>query len=153
MRPGRASSRAWRAKIRPGRAHEGAGMANRGGDVRKDGRTEGRTEGRTSGNSPLCPTGHRPFGAAAQKGSCPKFPGRVLWKKFYNKRSPQMTTPTFVSYVDIADIQLNVLHDIGDDGRTVRKPRRRRRRCLHRFDGTCDGRWVKLHRNGPIQLS
>ena len=22
---------------------------------------------RTSGNSPLCPTGHRPFGAAAQK--------------------------------------------------------------------------------------
>ena len=29
---------------------------------------DGRTEGRTSGNSPLCPTGHRPFGAAAQKG-------------------------------------------------------------------------------------
>ena len=43
-----------------------------GTDGRKDGRTEGwkdgRTEGRTSGNSPLCPTGHRPFGAAAQKG-------------------------------------------------------------------------------------
>ena len=35
-------------------------MANgKGGDVRKD--------GQTSGNSPLCPTGHRPFGAAAQK--------------------------------------------------------------------------------------
>ena len=33
-----------------------------------DGRTEGWTEGRTYGNSPLCPTGHRPFGAAAQKG-------------------------------------------------------------------------------------
>ena len=32
-----------------------------------DGRTDGRTYGRTSGNSPLCPTGHRPFGAAAQK--------------------------------------------------------------------------------------
>ena len=31
-----------------------------GGDV--------RTDVRTSGNSPLCPTGHRPFGAAAQKG-------------------------------------------------------------------------------------
>ena len=30
-----------------------------GGDV--------RTDVRTSGNSPLCPTGHRPFGAAAQK--------------------------------------------------------------------------------------
>ena len=28
----------------------------------------GRTDVRTSGNSPLCPTGHRPFGAAAQKG-------------------------------------------------------------------------------------
>ena len=34
-----------------------------GGDVQKD----GRMEGRTSGNSPLCPTGHQPFGAAAQK--------------------------------------------------------------------------------------
>ena len=32
------------------------------------GRTDGRTDVRTSGNSPLCPTGHRPFGAAAQKG-------------------------------------------------------------------------------------
>ena len=38
-----------------------------GPQVGGDGRTEGRTEGRTSGNSPLCPTGHRPFGAAAQK--------------------------------------------------------------------------------------
>ena len=46
-------------------------MANWGGDVRTDGRMDGRTDGRkdgrTSGNSPLCPTGHRPFGAAAQK--------------------------------------------------------------------------------------
>jgi len=39
-----------------------------GGDVRTDGRSDGRTYGRTYGNSPLCPTGHRPFGAAAQKG-------------------------------------------------------------------------------------
>ena len=31
-------------------------------------RTDIRTDGRMSGNSPLCPTGHRPFGAAAQKG-------------------------------------------------------------------------------------
>ena len=38
-------------------------MANGGGDRR----TEGRTDGRTYGNSPLCSTGHRPFGAAAQK--------------------------------------------------------------------------------------
>ena len=32
-----------------------------------DGRTDGRTYGRTYGICPLCPTGHRPFGAAAQK--------------------------------------------------------------------------------------
>ena len=49
-------------------------MAKGGGQ--KDGRTDGRTDGRMDGlkdgrttkNSPLCPTGHRPFGAAAQKG-------------------------------------------------------------------------------------
>ena len=35
---------------------------------RTDGRTDVRTYGRTYGNSPLCPTGLRPFGAAAQKG-------------------------------------------------------------------------------------
>ena len=34
------------------------------GDVWMD----GWTDRGTSGNSPLCPTGHRPFGAAAQKG-------------------------------------------------------------------------------------
>ena len=28
---------------------------------------DGRMDGRTYENSPLCPTGHRPFGAAAQK--------------------------------------------------------------------------------------
>ena len=33
-----------------------------------DGRTDVRMYGQTYGNSPLCPTGHRPFGAAAQKG-------------------------------------------------------------------------------------
>ena len=35
------------------------------------GRTDGRTDVRTDGRKeihPLCPTGHRPFGAAAQKG-------------------------------------------------------------------------------------
>ena len=32
-----------------------------------DGRMFGRTYGQTYGNSPLCSTGHRPFGAAAQK--------------------------------------------------------------------------------------
>ena len=43
-------------------------MANGGGDGRTEGRMDGRTDGRTSQNSPLCSTGHRPFGAAAQKG-------------------------------------------------------------------------------------
>ena len=53
-------------KIRPERAK----LRPRGGgrtDGRTEGRKDGRTEGRTSRNSPLCPTGHRPFGAAAQK--------------------------------------------------------------------------------------
>ena len=59
MRSGRANLRAQRAKIRPERAK----LRPRGGD----GRTDGRTEGWTSRNSPLCPTGHWPFGAAAQK--------------------------------------------------------------------------------------
>ena len=35
------------------------------GGGRMEGPTEGRKEGRTSRNSPLCSTGHRPFGAAA----------------------------------------------------------------------------------------
>ena len=38
------------------------------GNLRLDGRKDRRTEGWTDGNSPLCLTGHRPFGAAAQKG-------------------------------------------------------------------------------------
>ena len=33
-----------------------------------EGQTEGQTDRQMSQNSPLCPTGHRPFGAAAQKG-------------------------------------------------------------------------------------
>ena len=59
---------AQRAKIRPERAKLRPPMAKGGTDGRTDGRMDGRTEGRTSRNSPLCPTGHRPFGAAAQKG-------------------------------------------------------------------------------------
>ena len=74
---------AWRADLRPGEliwGHESwfesleglnqawewgyeASMANRGG-----GWMEGRTDGRTDvWKFPLCRTGHRPFGAAAQK--------------------------------------------------------------------------------------
>ena len=47
-----------------GRANLKAGRAN----LRPTGGGDGRTDGRTYGNSPLCSTGHRPFGAAAQKG-------------------------------------------------------------------------------------
>ena len=36
--------------------------------IRSFGGRGGLTDVRTSGNSLLCPTGHRPFGAAAQKG-------------------------------------------------------------------------------------
>ena len=39
-----------------------------GTDERTEERLDGRMDGRTSGNSPLCSTGHRPSGAAAQKG-------------------------------------------------------------------------------------
>ena len=63
LRPGRASSRAWRAKIRPGRAHEGAWMANRGG-----GRTDGRKDGRTDVWK-FTPVSYR---TSALWGRCPK---------------------------------------------------------------------------------
>ena len=72
----RADLMAQGAKIRPETAELRLRWP-RGGDGWKDGRTDGRTderkdgrtEGRTYGNSPLCPTGHQPFGAAAQKGA------------------------------------------------------------------------------------
>ena len=38
------------------------------GNLRLEKLRGGRRDGRTYGNSPLCPRGHRPFGAAAQKG-------------------------------------------------------------------------------------
>ena len=62
-----------RADLRPERADLGSERADLGperglGGGRTYGRTDVRTYVRTSGNSPLCPTGHRPFGAAAQKG-------------------------------------------------------------------------------------
>ena len=44
-------------------------LENLRGDVRTYGYTDGWTDRRMSGNSPLCPTGHRSFGAAAQKAS------------------------------------------------------------------------------------
>ena len=54
-----------------------------------DGRMDGRTHVRTSGNTPLCPTGHRPFGAAPQK--------RIqsgLEFTLYEKEVGQQTLPT-----------------------------------------------------------
>ena len=56
----------------PERADLGIEMADlrpQGEGGQTDRQMDGRTYGRTSGNSPLCPTGHRPFGAAAQKAS------------------------------------------------------------------------------------
>ena len=52
-----------RAELGPKRAY----MGPEGGWSSLGGRTDGQMDGWTSGNSPLCPTGHRPFGAAAQK--------------------------------------------------------------------------------------
>ena len=57
----RANLRAQRAKIRPETADLRLRWPKGGG------RKDGKTEGRTSRNSPLCPTGQWPFGAAAQK--------------------------------------------------------------------------------------
>ena len=57
----RANLRAQRAKIRPETADLRLQWPKGGG------RKDRKMEGQTSRNSPLCPTGHRPFGAAAQK--------------------------------------------------------------------------------------
>ena len=56
MRAGRANLRAGRANLRAGRAN----LRPTGGGWTKDGRTD-------VSKSPLCSTGHWPFGAAAQK--------------------------------------------------------------------------------------
>ena len=60
-----------RADLGPERADLGPERGLGGGDgwtyVRTYGRMDVRTYGRMDGNSPPCPTGHRPFGAAAQK--------------------------------------------------------------------------------------
>ena len=42
------------------------------------GHTEGHTDVQMSGNSSLCPTGHRPFGAAAQKGGVAGMSNQIL---------------------------------------------------------------------------
>ena len=62
-----ANSRALKAKIRPERDDLRPGWSLGGMDRWMDGQTEGWTDGRMSENSPLWPTGHRPFDTAAQK--------------------------------------------------------------------------------------
>ena len=67
LRSERLDSRPERLDLRPERLD----LRPEAGFVRLEklpGGTDGRTDVRTYGNSPLCPTGHRPFGAAAQKG-------------------------------------------------------------------------------------
>ena len=60
MRSEKANLRFERAKIRPESA-----------DLRPNGQggMYGQMEGWTSGNSSLCPTGHRPLGAATHRGN------------------------------------------------------------------------------------
>ena len=75
--PQRGNFESW-ADFRPTRANFGpekADMRLKRADLgperslgRRGGRTDVCTDRLTSGNSPLCPTGRRPFGAAAQKG-------------------------------------------------------------------------------------
>ena len=67
-----ANSRALKAKIRPERDDLRPGWSLGGMDRWMDGQTEGWTDGRMSGNSPLWPTGHRPFDTAAQKSKTSK---------------------------------------------------------------------------------
>ena len=50
----------------------------------------GGTDVWNSGNSPLCPIGHRPFGAAAQKGEKEK-------KKKFTKRNKEIGNKFFFS--------------------------------------------------------
>ena len=45
--------------------------------------TEGSMGRRTSQNSPLCPTGHQPFGAAAQKGMFNDFTKKLKGKAYF----------------------------------------------------------------------
>ena len=59
MRAGRANLRAGRVNLRLEKLPGGT-----------NGWTDVWMDGRTYGISALCPTGHRPFGAAAQKGNC-----------------------------------------------------------------------------------
>ena len=56
-----------RADLGPERANLVSERADLGSERGLGGGTYVRTDVRTSGNSPLCPTGHRPFEAAAQK--------------------------------------------------------------------------------------
>ena len=53
-------------------------MVDGGGGKQTEGWTEEWMEGRTSGNTPQCSTGHRPFGAAAQKAIC--------WRHLYKHK-------------------------------------------------------------------
>ena len=62
------------------------------------GRTYGRTYVRTSGNSPLCPTGHRPFGAAARKRQNSHWISLVIAHKASNMPSQDIWKFTPLSY-------------------------------------------------------
>ena len=55
----------------------------------EDGRKDRRMDGRTYGNSPLCPTGHRLFGAAAQKGRLRGLFARTTIKELFSSAESQ----------------------------------------------------------------
>ena len=52
-------------------------------------RMDGPSYGQTYGNSPLCPTGHRLFGAAAQKGRLRGLFARTTIKELFSSAESQ----------------------------------------------------------------
>ena len=71
---------AWRAKLRAERANLRPWWSTGGIDRQKDGRRDERTEGRMDVlKFPLCSGGHRPFGAAVQKGMTKHFYAIPCW--------------------------------------------------------------------------
>ena len=93
LSPERLDLRSERPDLKPERLNlrpERLEKLRRGGrmDKRTDGQTDGWTDIRTYGNSPLCPTGHLPFGAAAQKGEANMALRRRRWgSRFQPKKS------------------------------------------------------------------
>ena len=112
LRPGELKSgalegryEAWRANLRPERADFGAwrGLSSLGGDVWMD----VWMDGWTSGNSPLCPTGHRPFGAAAQKETVREIVINLFFSALMKNEAGQEEEEEVTTMIDILKTTIN----------------------------------------------